>query len=200
MPEKQSETEDAMLEQSLCCSPVEAERMVRDNIGWMLSLAQRMLDDRALADDVVQDAFIAAFRGLPTFAGHSSLKTWLNRITVNASLMKLRHLKRLGEQSIDEYLPEFDHYDCRIEAPWTNLSNVEDVLESEQLRLLVSEAAAKLPGTYRIVFQLRDIEGYDTGEVSELLGISISNVKVRLHRARAALKKLLEPILRGEIG
>jgi RNA polymerase sigma-70 factor (ECF subfamily) len=199
MPEKLSEPEEAMLEQSLSCSPVEAERLVRDNIGWMLALAQRMLGDRTLAEDVVQEAFIAAFRGLPTFAGRSSLKTWLNRITVNASLMKLRHLKRLGEQSIDEYLPEFDRYDCRIEAPWTNLVSVEDVLESEQLRLLVSEATAKLPDTYRIVLQLRDLEGYDTGEVAELLGISTSNVKVRLHRARAALKKLLEPILRGEI-
>ncbi len=188
-----------MLEQTHRYSPVEAERLVRDNIGWMLALAERILGDRAHAEDVVQDAFISAFRGLPTFAGRSSLKTWLNRITVNAALMKLRQLKRLGEQSIDEYLPEFDRYDCRIEAPWTYLVSVEDVMESDQLRLLVTEAIAKLPDTYRIVLQLRDIEDYDTGEVAELLGISSSNVKVRLHRARAALKKLLEPILRGEI-
>jgi len=199
MPDKPSESEDVVSETLLHCSPVEAERLVRDNIGWMLALAQRMLGDRAIAEDIVQDAFIAAFRGLPTFEGRSSVKTWLHRITVNASLMKLRQLKRLGEQSIDEYLPEFDQYDCRIEAPWSNLARAEDILENEQLRVLVSEKIATLPDAYRIVLQLRDIEGYDTGEVAELIGISASNVKVRLHRARAALKKLLEPILRGEI-
>jgi len=199
MSEKQPETEDAVPEQPLYDSPVEAERLVRDNIGWMLSLAQRMLRDRSLAEDVVQDAFIAALRGLPTFEGRSSLKTWLHRITVNASLMKLRKLKRLSEQSIDEYLPEFDRHACRIEAPWSHLARTEDILENEHLRGLVSEKIAVLPDAYRIVLQLRDIEGYDTAEVAELMGISVSNVKVRLHRARAALKKLLEPILRGEV-
>jgi len=199
MPEKPPEHEDALSETPLHGSPVEAERLVRDNIGWMLALAQRMLGDRALAEDVVQDAFIAAFRGLPTFEGRSSVKTWLHRITVNASLMKLRKLKRLGEQSIDEYVPEFDRYDCRIETPWSTFARAEDILENERLRALVSEKVATLPDAYRIVLHLRDIEGYDTGEVAELLDISTSNVKVRLHRARAALKKLLEPVLRGEV-
>jgi RNA polymerase sigma-70 factor (ECF subfamily) len=199
MPEKQPQPEDTVSEQPLHGSPVDAERLVRHNIGWMLALARRMLGDEALAEDVVQDAFMAAFHGLPTFDGRSSLKTWLHRITVNASLMKLRQLKRLGEQSIDEFLPEFDRYDCRIEAPWSNLARAEDILEKEQLRALVSEKVGALPDAYRIVLQLRDIEGYDTGEVAELLDISASNTKVRLHRARAALKKLLEPVLRGEV-
>jgi RNA polymerase sigma-70 factor (ECF subfamily) len=177
----------------------QAEQLVRDNIGWMLALAQRMLIDHALAEDAVQDAFIDAFRALDTFEGRSSLKTWLHRITVNASLMKLRKLKRLAEQPIDEYLPEFDQYECRIEAPWTHLARVEDVLENEHIRSLVHTKISALPDRYRIVLQLRDIEGYGTGEVAKLLDISESNVKVRLHRARAAFKKLLEPILRGEV-
>ena len=177
----------------------ENEQLVRDHIGWMLVLAQQLVGERSLAEDAVQDAFIAAFRALPAFEGRSSIKTWLHRITVNACLMMLRKNKRLAEQPIDEYLPEFDRYSCRIEAPWGYLATAEEILDNQRLRTLVAEKVAMLPDTYRIVFQLRDIEQYDTGEVAELLDISVSNVKVRLHRARAALKKLLEPILRGEV-
>lgn len=177
----------------------ENEHLVRDHIGWMLALAQKLVGERSLAEDAVQNAFVAAFRALPAFEGRSSIKTWLHRITVNACLMILRKHKRLAEQPIDEYLPEFDRYNCRIEAPWGHLATVEEILDNQRLSTLVEEKIAMLPDTYRIVFQLRDIEQYDTSEVAELLDISVSNVKVRLHRARAALKKLLEPLLRGEV-
>jgi RNA polymerase sigma-70 factor (ECF subfamily) len=179
---------------------VAAEQLVRDNIAWMLALAERMLRDRGLAEDAVQEAFINALRGLDRFEGRSSIKTWLHRITVNASLTKLRQLKRLGEQSIDEHLPEFDRQDCRIEAPWPYLATVQEILENAELRARVTAGIDELPDSYRIVLQLRDIEGYTTSEVAALLEISEANVKVRLHRARSALKKLLEPILRGELG
>ena len=185
--------------QSTSADAVAAEQLVRDNIAWMLALAERMLRDRGLAEDAVQEAFISALRGLSRFEGRSSIKTWLHRITVNASLTKLRQLKRLGEQSIDEHLPEFDRQDCRIEAPWPYLATVQEILESDELRARVNAGIDELPDSYRIVLQLRDIEGYATGEVATLLDISETNVKVRLHRARAALKKLLEPILRGEL-
>lgn len=177
----------------------QAEEMVRNNIKWMIVVAQRLLTDRALAEDAVQEAFVAAFRSFHKFENRSSLKTWLHRITVNAALMKLRKINRLKEQTIDEFLPEFNHYECRIEAPWNHMASIEDVIAGEQTRVQVHTAINKLPGTYRNVLLLRDIEGYNTSEVTELLGISESNVKVRLHRARAALKKLIEPLLRGEV-
>jgi len=176
-----------------------AEQMVRDNIGWMLALAQRILGDRALAEDAVQDAFQNAFRALDGFQERSSLKTWLHRITVNASLGILRRRKRLAEESIDDYLPEFDQNGCRVEAAWPHLAGVDEIMNSDRLRSLVNSGIDCLPDTYRIVLQLRDIEEYDTREVASMLGISESNVKVRLHRARSTLKKRLEPILRGEI-
>jgi RNA polymerase sigma-70 factor (ECF subfamily) len=192
---KQNETTT----QSTSEDAVSAEQLVRDNIAWMLALAERMLRDRSLAEDAVQEAFISALRGLDSFEGRSSIKTWLHRITVNASLTKLRQLKRLGEKSIDEHLPEFDRQDCRIEAPWTYLASVQEILENAELRARVTAGIDELPDSYRIVLQLRDIEGYATSEVAALLEISEANVKVRLHRARSALKKLLEPILRGEL-
>ena len=178
---------------------MDSEVLVRKHIGWMLALSRRMLGDYALAEDAVQDAFINAFRALDSFEGRSSLKTWLHRITVNACLAKMRQSKQRAEHAIDEYLPEFDQYNCRIEAPWNHLASVDDVLESEHLRDLVKTNILTLPEQYRNVLLLRDIQGYDTSEVAMLLGISVSNVKVRLHRARSALKKLLEPLLRGEI-
>ena len=199
MPKDQPETVVTSAETPQTVSLIDEEQLVRENIGWMWFLPNTILGDRTNAEDAVQEAFISAFRGLPNFEGRSSLKTWMHRITVNAALMKLRQLKRLSEQSIDEHLPDFDQYDCRIEAPWPNLVRAEDVLESKQLRRLVSEKVAILPEAYRIVVYLRDIEGYDTNEVAEFLGISASNAKVRLHRARAVLKNLLEPILREEV-
>ena len=199
MPRDDQKEEQTTSEDGQQVEQHENEQLVREHIGWMLALAQRLVGERSLAEDAVQDAFIAAFRALPAFEGRSSIKTWLHRITVNASLMILRKHKRLAEQAIDEYLPEFDRYNCRIEAPWGYLATAEEILDNQRLRALVAEKVAMLPDSYRIVFQLRDIEQYDTGEVAVLLDISVSNVKVRLHRARAALKKLLEPLLRGEV-
>lgn len=175
------------------------EVLVRQHAPWMLKLAERLMRDRALAEDVVQDALIRALKGADKFEGRASVKTWLHRITVNTALSKLRQQHRLNEQSIDDFLPEFDQHDCRVEQRWDSLATVDDVMESEQLRRHVYDAIGKLPDSYRVVLELRDIEGYDTAEVAEALAISVSNVKVRLHRARAALKKLLEPMLRGEV-
>ena len=179
---------------------LDTEQIVREHAGWMLSLAKRTLGGyQDVAEDVVQDAFISAFQSLDSLKKHSSIKPWLRRITINAALMKLRQNKRLAEQSLDEFLPEFDQLDCRLENRWSYLASVEDVQEN-QIRLdMLDKAFSSVPESYRIVLQLRDIEGYDTGEVAKLLDISVSNAKVRVHRARSALKKKIEPLLRGEI-
>ncbi len=175
------------------------ERMVRENIGWMLAVAHRFLNDRALAEDAVQEAFLAAFKGFENFENRSSLKTWLHRITVNVALQKLRQLKRRAEITIDDYLPDFYENDCRIERPWEHIASLDELLQTEENRLQIRTAINKLPDNYRAVILLRDIEGYTTAEVSELLDCSVSSAKVQLHRARAALKCLLEPLLRGEV-
>ncbi|MEM7357517.1 MAG: sigma-70 family RNA polymerase sigma factor [Pseudomonadota bacterium] len=174
------------------------EKLVRDNYGWMLVLARDIVGDHALAEDVVQEALINAVRGLDKFKQRSRLQTWLRRITINQAITKLRQLDRIAEEEFDEYQPEFDKLDCRIEAKWATLPTPERILEQQGTQALIEQAFAKLPESYRLVVRLRDIEGYDTREVAELLSVSENNVKVRLHRARAALKKLLEPVLRRE--
>jgi RNA polymerase sigma-70 factor (ECF subfamily) len=138
------------------------EAMVRNNIAWMISVADRLLGDRAMAEDTVQEAFISAFRGLEKFQNRSTMRTWLHRITVNTALMKLRQLKRLAEHPIDEYLPEFDKNECRIEAAWQAIPSTEEIISNEQHRSQIHTAINQLPDAYRIVLLLRDIEGYNT--------------------------------------
>lgn len=194
-PENTDDVSSAPLNQSQ-----DSEQIVREHIGWMLSLAKRTLGgDQDAAEDAVQDAFVSAFRAIDSLKEPGSIKPWLHRITVNAALTKLRQKKRQAEQPIDEFLPEFDQNDCRLEERWSYLARLEDVQGNQERLDMLSSAFSSIPETYRIVLQLRDIEGYDTLEVADLLEISESNVKVRLHRARSALKKLIEPMLRGEI-
>lgn len=178
--------------------PCDKQRVVKEHIAWMLKLAEKILNDHALAQDTVQEAFLNAFHSYQSLRDESRLKPWLKRIVVNAALMQLRQIKRRSDHSIDEYLPDFDNNDCRIESRWSYLIGTETVVENLLLQEFVHAALAQLPDDYRIVVLLRDIEGYNTSEVASMLEITDSSVKTRLHRARSALKKLLEPILRGE--
>ena len=175
-----------------------SETLVRANIGYLLKVAQPIMRDRALAEDCVQEAFISAFRNIESFEGRSSIRSWLRRITINVALMKLRSMKRRDERSIDELLPEFNENQCRIEAPWTHIATPEEIVENADIRAWVRARIEELPENYRVVLILRDYEELSTLEVAEQLEISEQAVRVRLHRARSALKKLLEPALRGE--
>ena len=96
-------------------------------------------------------------------------------------------------------MPQFDNNGCRIEDPWPQLLTADQICEQKQLSKAVAENIDKLPEKYRIVLQLRDIEEFSTAEVAKQLDLSESNVKVRLHRARSALKQMLEPVLRGHL-
>lgn len=171
---------------------------VRENMGWMLASARRIVRDQFLAEDCVQAAFVNVFKNLGKFEGHSSLRIWMHRIVVNQALMALRARNRLQEMPIDDLLPEFDAGSCRLENPRVTLENPETLLVQSQTVETVISLINKMPDIYRIVLLLRDIEELSTSEVAEMLDLSESNVKVRLHRARSGLKKLLEPLLRGE--
>lgn len=174
------------------------DTFVRENIGWMLASARRIVRDQFLAEDCVQAAFINVFKNLDGFKGQSSLRTWMHRIVVNQALMSLRTRNRLQEKSIDDLLPEFDANGCRLEDPLMTLETPESLLVQSQTAESVLSLIDRMPDIYRIVLLLRDIEELSTKEVSEMLELSESNVKVRLHRARSGLKKLLEPLLRGQ--
>ncbi len=170
------------------------EALMRRHGGRLLATARRLLQNEEDARDCLQDSFLKVFERIDQFEGRASLATWLHRIVVNTALMKLRARARKAEESIDPLLPDFDERGCRIEPAWNFPETVEEMLAREQIREAVRDKIAALPETYRIVLMLRDIEGLSTAETAALLEVSEGVVKVRLHRARAALKKLLEPL------
>ncbi len=172
------------------------ERFVREHAGWMLALAQRYVKDAGLAEDCVQEAFLQAFRSIGEFEGRSALKSWLHRIVINTALMKLRSRRCAIEQPVEDILPHIDRDCCRMQAPWTEMATPHEILERKEVRDLVVAKMLELPDSYRIVLLLRDIEGMSTEETARALAMTEGAVKVRLHRARAAFKMLVEPVLR----
>lgn len=172
--------------------------LVRRYGGKMLSVAVRIVGNREDARDCVQEAFVRAFKHIDRFEGRSSVWTWLHRIVVNSALLKLRSRRRRPERSLDDLMPEFDAYHCRIEPARPGHESVETLVSRKETRDTVRQTIEELPDDYRDVLVLRDILELDTNETAESLRINPGAVKMRLHRARAALKKLLEPIIRGE--
>jgi RNA polymerase sigma-70 factor, ECF subfamily len=167
------------------------EILVRTNGGRMLATARRMMRNEEDARDVVQEAFLAAFRALPAFAGQSRLSTWLHRITVNAGLMKLRSQRRRPELGLEDLAPAGVETEPPFPAPDARL-------RQRELQRSLRGGLDRLPEDYRTAIELRDLEERDTEETSRLLGTTPGAVKTRLHRARQALRTLLEPELRAE--
>jgi RNA polymerase sigma-70 factor (ECF subfamily) len=172
------------------------ERLVVEQGGRLLAVARRFLRNEEDARDCLQECFVQAFRGLPRFEGHARLSTWLHRIVVNAALMKLRSRRAHPEEPIEPLLPSF-HEDGHSTVAYRDWSpSAEELLERAEVRDLVRAAIERLPETYRTVVILRDFEELDTAEVAELLGVTANAVKIRLHRARQALRQLLDVQLR----
>ena len=173
------------------------EELLRAHAGRMLAVARRLLSNEEDARDIVQDAFLSAFRSIERFDGQAALGTWLHRIVVNAALTKLRSRRRRPERPIDDLLPTFldDGHQVRPARDWPDPSAA---LTRGETRDAVRRHIAELPEDYRVVLLLRDIEELDTEETARLLGLTPGAVKTRLHRARQALRTLLEPEFCGD--
>ena len=168
------------------------EQLVRSTSVRLLAAARRLLRNEEDARDAVQSAFIRAFQSLSRFREESRLSTWLHRILVNEALMKLRSRARAEEESIDPLLPTFvaDGHQTRDTVDWSE--SADKALERAETRALINRAIDQLPESYRTVLVMRDLEEMSTAEVAEMLGVSANVIKVRLHRARQALRTLLE--------
>ena len=167
------------------------EVLVRVYGGRMLAVARRMLANEEDARDVVQNAFLSAFRALASFEGDALLSTWLHRIVINAALMKLRTRRRRPEAAIEDLLPRFLEDGHHADPDWSWGATAETLFEQKQLQAQVRAAVARLPESYRTVLMLRDIDELSTAEVAQALGVTHNAVKLRLHRARQALATLL---------
>ncbi len=172
--------------------------LVRRYGGRLLAVIKRILHRDDDAQDALQEAFISAFRGLPKFDGNAQLGTWLHRIAVNAALMRVRSNQRRRDQSIEDLLPKFDSTGHREQAGPAWRVTADQILSDRETRELVRKSIDELPDNYRLVLVLRDIEQMDTADVAQALGVEPGAVKTRLHRARQALRTLLDPHFRAE--
>jgi RNA polymerase sigma-70 factor (ECF subfamily) len=187
-------TDETVLVARLRAGDEEAfEILVRLYGGRLFATARRFVRIEDDARDAVQEAFLSAYRSIDRFEGGSSLSTWLHRIVINACLMKLRSASRRPEASIEELLPRFDETGHRIapEGAWP--ISAEQALLQDETRRRVRAAIERLPLQYRAVLMLRDIQEASTEEAAQVLGITPNAVKIRLHRARQALRTLLSP-------
>lgn len=174
--------------------------------GAMLRVAQLYVRSRAVAEEVVQDAWIGVLSGSARFEGRSSLKTWIFRIVTNqAKTRAVREgrsipFSELGpdEPSVD---PErFRGPEDRYPGHWVTHPSSwagipEDRLLASETLSLVEDTIAELPPAQAIVITMRDVEGFDAGEVCDALEISESNQRVLLHRARSKVRRALEEYL-----
>jgi RNA polymerase sigma-70 factor (ECF subfamily) len=151
-------------------------------------LAMQLLGDPAAAEDIVQETFLSAMTHRNGFEGRSKLSSWLYRIAYNAALNRIRRNR-------EEPLPEDDpDEDAPVPLPrslveWT--MTPEEVNSNQEAGNYLQEAILALPMKYRMVFYLRDVEDQSTEQTAEVLGLSETAVKVRLHRARLALRETL---------
>jgi len=167
------------------------ETIVRTYGPRLLAVARRLVRDEGEAQDVVQTAYLSAFRAVEQFEGAAQISSWLHRIVVNTALMKLRTRRRKPEESIEPLLPSFltDGHHVEQFSDWSAPADV--LLERKETRAIVRDHIDQLPESYRDVLILRDIEELSTQEVADALGLTPTAVKVRLHRGRQALSTLL---------
>jgi len=166
--------------------------IVREYTGRLAATARRFLrceHDRA---DVVQEAFIAAYHSVKSFNGTSSVGTWLHRILVNCCLMRLRAQRRRPTITMGESLLRFDSDERRAADDRSAPRARTDETEPSDLSTRTRDCVHALPEPYYAILVLREVEGLDTRKTGEILGISATNVKTRLHRARQALRTLIE--------
>jgi RNA polymerase sigma-70 factor, ECF subfamily len=165
------------------------EELVKRYDRKLLRIAQHVTNNREDAEDVVQEAFLKAFQYLEQFRENSQFSTWLIRIALNQSLMKLRKRRTTRELSLDkEFQSEEDNLPMDV-TDWT--PNPEEMYRTAELREILRNTLRELGAGLRVVFVLRDIEGLSLQQTAEALELSVSAVKARLWRARLNLRERL---------
>ena len=164
-------------------------QLVRRYQGKIFRLAQHITQNREDAEDVLQETFLKAYEHLDQFQGNSKFYTWIVRIAVNQSLMKLRRRKNDKSVSMDDAIDTGEDMIVREIAAWDE--NPEERLSREEVGGILDSAIESLEPPYRSVFVLRDIEELSTEDTAEALGLSVPAVKSRLLRARLQLREKL---------
>lgn len=162
------------------------EVVMRRHNQRLYSVARAILRNDGEAEDVMQDAYVRAYEHLNQFAGRAKFSTWLTRIAVHEALARQRRGNRYQELE-----PMSEREGDPMDRFASLTPNPEQQASNSEIRRLLEEAVDSLPDNYRTVFMLRDIEEMSTTDAADVLEITEENVKVRLHRARALLRKSL---------
>ncbi len=162
-------------------------------------LAMGLVKHKEDAEDVTQEVFLTVCSRINDLKESKALSSWIYRITVNASLMKIRKSGRSEQVSFEEDLPRFDQDGKHVKPVKDWSENPEEKASSKQVMDFIKENLRELPDTYKVAFLLRDMEGLSNNEVAEVLGISLTAVKSRLHRARLFMRERLSKYFEGSI-
>jgi RNA polymerase sigma-70 factor (ECF subfamily) len=190
---RNGDDEATLIAQARNGSPGAIEQLVGRYERRVFRLAQNITRNHEDAEEAVQNAFVKAFHNLAAFRGDSRFYTWLVRIVVNEALMKIRG-KRFREVSIEAKTDAEDHLIPR--GLEDSGPNPEECYSQEELRTILAKSIGELVPGCRIVFQLRDVEGFSTEETARVLGLSYAAVKTRLRRARLQLRHLMDAYFR----
>jgi RNA polymerase sigma-70 factor (ECF subfamily) len=172
------------------------EELVSRHEEKIYRLAMRLVRNESDAQEILQEAFLSAWRNLDGFEGKSQFGSWLYRVAANAALMHLRSQRRRPAVSTEdvtaavlETAAEREGAGFTSGGDWSN--RPDDQFQSAELRRHIQSAIEGLPESQREVFLIRDVEGLSTEETAEVLGVSVPTVKTRLHRARLALREAI---------
>ena len=168
--------------------------LIRPYERKVYAMALALVKNREDAEDVTQESFLKAMRNLDLFRSEARFSTWLISIALNEARARLRRARIVEIESLDDDVKEARGPLPEPLSAWREVPSA--MLERLEVRRWIEDAVSDLPVIYREVFILRDVEELSIGEASEILGISISSVKVRLHRARLLLQKGLAPQLK----
>jgi len=188
-------SEGALVQAAMAGDHAAFESLVRPHLAMFFRVIDRILGNEAESQDALQDALLTLHRELPSFQGSSRFSTWAYRICVNQALMARRKRVRRREDAIEDLMPQFrdDGHHMNTEAllKWSEDAEAHMKVELEELRTRIRAGLDRLSDDQRAVFVLRDLEGWNTDEVSHHLGITREMVRQRVHRARLALRALL---------
>jgi RNA polymerase sigma-70 factor (ECF subfamily) len=180
-------------------APVTAETVFREHAPRIYHIARRMLNNDADAEDVTQDVLLQVIRKLDTFRGDAQLSTWLHRVTVNAALaFREKRANRQKHETTDAAEERLEIAPSNGSVKRWNTEPDEPVLKAEQTAT-IEKAIGDLPGPFRDVYVLADVEGMPNNEIADMLGLSLPAVKSRLHRARLRMRDSLAPHFEGGI-